>query len=101
MTYSIQFITKAITMDTNKLFKEYINPYIKARLDSLPRGKRNQETTEKIYVDAAQAFGVSVDEIRKRQEPPKRVGGSFTKALPWILGGLGAAGLGYAGMDYL
>ena len=59
-------------MDTNKLFKEYINPYIKARLDSLPRGKRNQETTEKIYADAAQAFGVSVDEIRKRQEPPKR-----------------------------
>lgn len=61
---------------------------------------------EELYQEASSAFGMDVDDIRERfeqeEEGEKRTAGrGFLNAIPWILGGIGAVGLGYAGVSYL
>lgn len=90
-------------MDQERLFKEYVEPFLRARIKEKRDGR---VTMEELYQEASSAFGMDVDDIRERfekeEEEEKRTAGrGFLNALPWILGGIGVAGLGYAGVSYL
>ena len=103
MTYSGLPTAKEMNMDQERLFKEYVEPFLRARIKE-KRGGR--VTMEELYQEASSAFGMDVDDIRERfeqeEEEEKRTAGrGFLNAIPWILGGIGAVGLGYAGMSYL
>lgn len=103
MTYSGLPTAKEMNMDQERLFKEYVEPFLRARIKE-KRGGR--VTMEELYREASSAFGMDVNYIRERfeqeeEEEKSAAGRGFLNAIPWVLGGIGAVGLGYAGMSYL